>query len=161
MLEEPIDDAGDVGAQPHTVAPVQALMQQSTSPLQYDKSSYSQRQLSARSSTVRRSRSTAASRPHSRNELSVHVVAVHGCPAPSAASGPSKSKSAGKNAPPAHWPSGPWSASRRAPKPSVAILARVASQTSGGSPTRSRSTCQRNAGSESRSHPIRDPVTMQ
>ena len=46
--------------------------------------------------------STDASTPHSRSEFSDHVVAVHGWPAPSAASGPSKSKPPGKNAPPAH-----------------------------------------------------------
>ncbi len=61
-------------------ATVQALMQQSTSPPQYGRSSYSQRLFAASSSAVRRSRRTAASSPHSRSEFSVHVVAVHGCP---------------------------------------------------------------------------------
>jgi hypothetical protein len=45
-------------------------------------------------------------------------------------------------------------------EPSVAIRARVASHISGGSPTRSRSTCQRSAGSESSSHAIRASATM-
>lgn len=49
--------------------------------------------------------STDASTPHSRSESSDHKVAVHGCPAPSAAWGPSQSKRGGKYAPPAHWPS--------------------------------------------------------
>ncbi len=88
-------------AMPSTSAPsqtpfvsVQALMQQSTSPPQYGRSSYSQRLFAARRSAV--SVSTDASTPHSRSEFSDQVVAVHGWPAPSAASGPSKSKSRGE-----------------------------------------------------------------
>ncbi len=127
-------------------------MQQSTSPSQYGRPSYSQQQFFASSSAVRRSRRTLASRPHSRNELSVHVVAVQGCELCSAASVPAKSNSAGKNAPPAHWPSRSCNESRRAPNPLVAIDARVAAHTVGASFSRSRSTCHRIAGSESRSH---------
>ena len=136
-------------------------MQQSTSPSQYGRPSYSQRQFSASSSAVRRSRRTLASRPHSRNELSVQVVAVQGCELCSAASGPAKSNSAGKNAPPAHWPSRSCNESRRAPNPLVAIDARVAAHTVGASFSKSRSTCHRIAGSESRSHAsksIRDAI---
>ena len=69
-------------------------MQQSTSPPQYGRSSYSQRLFAASRSAV--SVSTDASTPHSRSELSDHVVAVHGWPAPSAASGPWKSKPPGR-----------------------------------------------------------------
>ena len=83
----------ETSAPSHTpLARVKALMQQSTSPPQYGRSSYSQRLFAARRSAV--PASAAASRPQSRRVLSVHVVAVHGCPAPSAASGPLKSKSA-------------------------------------------------------------------
>src|SRR4029434_10333767 len=98
---------------------------QSTSPPQYGRSSYSQRLFAASRSAV--PASAAASRPHSRRVLSVHVVAVHGWPASSAVSEPWKSKSPGKYAPPAHCPSGSCSASSRAPKPCLAIWARVAS----------------------------------
>ncbi len=147
-------------ASPSTSAPsqtpfasVHALMQQSTSPPQYGRPSYSHRLFAARRSAV--SVSADASTPHSRSEFSDHVVAVHGWPAPSAASGPWKSKPPGKNAPPAHWPSGSCRASSRAPNPSVATRARVAAQTSSEAPSRSRSTCQRSAGSESSSQSVR------
>ena len=52
---------------------------------------------------------------------------------------------------PAHRPSGAWSASSRAPQPSVATRDRSAATTSAGSCVRSRITCQRIAGSESSS----------
>jgi hypothetical protein len=119
-------------------------MQQSTSPPQYGRLSYSHREFTARRSAV--SPRAAASSPQSRSVFSTQVVAVHGWPAPSAASGPAKSKSAGKYAPPAHCPSVSCSASSRAPKPSVATRARVARQTSSGACARSRSTCHRSAG---------------
>src|SRR5258708_7780714 len=61
-------------------------MQQSTSPPQYGRPSYSQRLFAASSSAV--PASTAASRPHSRSEFNDHVVAVHGCPQPSSAPPP-------------------------------------------------------------------------
>ena len=54
-----------------------------------------------------------------------------------------------ENASPAHRPSGAWSASNRAPQPSVATRARSAAMTSAGSWVRSRITCQRIAGSAS------------
>ena len=54
-----------------------------------------------------------------------------------------------ENALPAHRPSGAWSASSRAPQPSVATLDRSAATTSAGSWVRSRMTCQRIEGSES------------
>ena len=85
------------------LARVLALMQQSTSPPQYGRSSYSHRLLAASRSAV--PASAEALTPHSRNEVRLDVVAVHGWPAPATASGPSKSKSLGKNAPPAHCPS--------------------------------------------------------
>ena len=79
------------------LATVKALMQRSTSPPQYGRLSYSHREFAARRSAV--SPRTAASNPQSRSVFSTQVVAVHGWPAPSAASGPAKSKSAGKYAP--------------------------------------------------------------
>jgi hypothetical protein len=58
-----------MSAPSHTpFATVQALMQQSTSPRQYGRFSYSQREFAASSSTVRRSRRTSAAMPHSRSE---------------------------------------------------------------------------------------------
>ena len=52
---------------------------------------------------------------------------------------------------PPHVPSGAWSASSRAPHPSVAIRDRSAATTSAGSSVRSRITCQRIDGSASSS----------
>ena len=89
--------------------------------------------------------------PHSRSVVRDQVVAVQGWPGSSRFSGASKNP-AGKNAPPAHSPvSGSWWSSSLAPKPSWGMRARVASHTSGGWSSRSRSTCQRREGSVSRS----------
>ena len=55
-----------------------------------------------------------------------------------------------KHAPPAHWPSSPWIASNLAPQPWVSIPGRSAGTTSCGVSTRSRRTCHRVAGSETR-----------
>ena len=68
MFDEPVGDLGDVGAQPGPVASVQALMEQSTSPAQHGRFSYSQREFSASNSAVRRSRNAVAANPHSRSE---------------------------------------------------------------------------------------------
>src|SRR3954470_19805513 len=59
---------------------------------------------------------------------------------------------AGKQAPPAHWPSSACKASSLAPQPSSATRARSFETTSIGAWIRSLSTCQRIAGSESSSH---------
>ena len=68
------------------LASVKALMQQSTSPPQYGRSSYSHRLLAASSSAV--PARASAGRPHSRSVFSDQVVAVYGCPSPPS-SGPS------------------------------------------------------------------------
>ena len=60
-------------------------------------------------------------------------------------------KSAGKHAPPAHWPSSPRSASNRAAHPCIATRARSADTACRGASVRSRSTRQRSVGSESSS----------
>jgi hypothetical protein len=52
-----------------------------------------------------------------------------------------RSRTSGKKEPPAHWPSASCKASRRAPKPSVAIRVCVASQTSGEASSRSTAAC--------------------
>jgi hypothetical protein len=76
---------------------VQELMQQSTSPPQYGRSSYSHREFAARRSAV--SPRTSGSRPHSRSDFRAQVVAVQGCPCSFICS---NSKPLGKYAPPAH-----------------------------------------------------------
>ena len=60
--------------------------------------------------------SAAASSPHSRRSFSTHVVATHGCPGCSDSALPKNP--AGKNDPPAHWPSASCFASSAAPNPS-------------------------------------------
>ena len=69
---------GETSAPSHVpLARVKALMQASTSPPQYGRSSYSQRALARRSPAVS-GFNASGSTPHSRRELSDHVVAVHG-----------------------------------------------------------------------------------
>src|SRR5262249_47626977 len=58
----------------------------------------------------------------------------------------------GLRVPAPQYPSVPWSASKWSPRPSVATFARSAATAASGAWVRSRSTCQRMAGSESSSH---------
>src|SRR5690606_20318654 len=132
---------------------VQESMEQSPSPFQYGLSSYSHRAFRASFSAV--PASACESAPHSRRAFRDQVVAVQGCPSCATRE---KSKPAGKNAPPAHCPSGSWWEIRRAPNPSDTTDALVAAHTASGAPARSRSTCQRNAGSESSNQPMTSPV---
>ena len=83
--------------------------------------------------------------------MSVGSVAVQGWPWARRRSPAVEPASAGKNAPPSHWPSSPCKASSRAPHPSVATRARSAATTSAGASARSRSACHRMAGSASSS----------
>src|SRR3954454_18204996 len=120
-------------------------MHGSTSPSKNGRSSYSQRQFCRTSATVSRACGDAGSSPKSRSRSRLGSVEVQGCPSDRSQPAP------GKQAPPAHWPSGSRSASSRAPQPSVATRARSAATTSAGASARSRSTCQRIAGSASSS----------
>ena len=126
---------------------VRPLMHGSTSPLKNGCPACSQRQWSLTSATARRTGRQRGSTPKSCSSWSVGSVEVHGWPWFSSRRQPS----AGKHAPPAHWPSSPCNASSLAPQPSVATRARSAATTSAGAWTRSRNTCQRMAGSESSS----------
>ena len=128
-------------------ATVLPLMHGSTSPSKNGRSSYSQRQFSLTCATARRTRSLSGSTPK---------VAQQGERGLRGGPGLARlfwapSRPRGKSAPPAHWPSSPCRASSRAPHPSVATRARSAATTSAGASVRSRSTCQRMAGSESSS----------
>ncbi len=125
LVEEPLGGFPKRPLSSHApLARVNALMQQSTSPPQYGRSSYSQRLFAASRSAV--PASAAAWRPHSPSVLSAHVVAVHGCPAPSAASKPEKSKPFGKLRPARPLAVGILQHKQPRPNPSVAMRARVA-----------------------------------
>jgi len=99
-------------------------------------------------STAARTLGSWGSTPNSCRRTSVGAVAVHGWPL---GFSPPSALRAGKSAPPSHWPSSPCRARSRAPQPSVATRARSAATVAGDASARSRRTCQRMAGSESRS----------
>ena len=132
-------------------ATVHALMQQSTSPPQNGRSSYSQRAVlgeefdrptPAEHVGIKAPFPQRVQRPRRGRPWlpgSAHLVTVEVEVQPERR----------RRLPIGH--PGPAARAGVPPKPSVAIRARVASQTSPGSPNRSRSTCQRSAGSESRS----------
>ena len=154
VLEEPVDDAVIVGAEPHAVGDGPGVDAAVDLAAPVGQSSYSHRLFSARSSAVRPAQNGGIEAPLAQRverprRRGPRLAGTFG------GLGAVEVEVAGKKAPPAHCPSGSCSASSRAPKPSVAILARVASQTADGSRTRSRSTCQRSAGSESRNHAVR------
>ena len=154
-------------------------MQQSTSPAKNGSPSYSQRQLRATSCAVSRITGLPGGMPRWHRSSRTGYVAVHGWPGsaldPSvgasagSASGdgkggggsPAASARAvaaanaavpGKQAPSAHRPSGARSASSRAPQPSCSTRARSVATSVSEALTRSRSTCQRIAGSPCSSH---------
>lgn len=78
-------------------------------------------------------------------------MAVHGCPTSSHSRA---SKSLGRKAPPAHCPSASSWERSLAPQPSVSTLDRSARHSDSWVSSRSRITCQRIDGSESRSQPV-------
>src|SRR5262249_36102906 len=126
-------------------------MQQSTSPPQYGRPSYSQRLFAAsRSAGPARAE---ASRPQSRRGLSVHVVAVQRCPAPPP--GPGTAGQPGRREPPAPCPRGSCSSGTCPQTPPGGFRVPAPPAASRGAAARSRSTCQRNAGSESSSQSVR------
>ncbi len=106
------------------------------------------------SAAARLIRSEEGSRPNSRSCESENVVAVHGWPTSRHSPG---SKSPGRKAPPAHCPSSSWHERSLAPQPSVSTLARCALHCGSGASIKSRITCQRIDGSESKSQSITEP----
>ncbi len=124
------------------VATMLPLMHGSTSPSKNRLSAHGVSKSGSRQVTCSRTRPTArracslsGSSPNRRRSSRTWNVSVQSC----------------DHGRPPHRPSGAWSASSRAPQPSVAILDRSAAMTSAGSCVRSRITCQRIAGSESSS----------
>ena len=130
-------------------------MQQSTSPPQYGRSSYSQRLFSASSSAVRRSAARPGRGPtpaaSSASTSSPSTAGRHRLPPRDRRSrsprGRTRRRPTGRRDP------GARAAARRSPRSRPARASPPRPRR--GSPSRSRSTCQRSAGSESSSHAIR------
>ena len=161
VFEEPVDDAGDVGAEPHAVgdrpgvdaavdlaAPVRQVLVLPAAVLGEKLS----RAALAQDSGVEAPLPQRVQRPGRRRPRLTGTFVTPRDRRSRSPQGRTRRRPTGRPGPAAR---GGARRSLRSP-----ILARVASQTSAGSPTRSRSTCQRNAGSESSSQAIWDPVTM-